>query len=679
MDPPKHPAKQRAGSYAEALRGTKANVKPKPPIAPTSNLKPAEPAKPESVAKSEHAAKLEPATKSEPARAEPAKVETNSFEPRKVEALKFDYALARVPEFVPRSITLPLIPPLLYVPLSENRPLRQPSAGQPSGSVDKGKKPMSTNLSYADIIQGRTTPSAPPQLPKASQITMASTPGTPITGPSRPSTAGSSTAGPNYQTGGTTKKGRRASRDTPQPKGNLVSSFTVPADLGGQSRTGPSIGRDTFLDNLKEEPKTPSAGHGSKKKKKKKKKSKKNKAARDLEKLEASSPKNANSPSVTTGHHPSSSRHTSAGPSSFSATNMVDISSAGTSLVGRLGCGAPSPVLDDAFIEEKIQTVVANEAERVKKFEERAKRTKQAIEDHDNGKLSDSLYQLRTEWDVLLFCDGQSFRVHHDILCRESGYFARVLPPKDPNGGYIIYECKLSGYREMLASGLEFMYEKTYDNAVLDHDQPWGSGICIQLSAFKYICGITWEIQPMMDFALKALRETTEILKAVFPASLDGDLFYTTDLSGLYHPLATAQLMVFHQGFITPNIPLRLAMAKLIDVCIMYLVMNPGFLADFENQWMPSIWEEILLDHNYFRERGELDPLPLPGQVFGRDLLGSGHFNFSSTPTSSATERGEERHQHEEEEEHEDEGEMIKRGDDDEDEGYGSIIHESST
>ncbi|KAL2165907.1 hypothetical protein VTG60DRAFT_3598 [Thermothelomyces hinnuleus] len=75
-----------------------------------------------------------------------------------------------------------------------------------------------------------------------------------------------------------------------------------------------------------------------------------------------------------------------------------------------------------------------SESKRRKMAEDRGERQARLIFCHDLGLIS--LWESQYEWDVLVTCGKYSWRLHHDILCRESEWFKARLPPKDPNGGY---------------------------------------------------------------------------------------------------------------------------------------------------------------------------------------------------------------------------------------------------
>ncbi|KAL2161615.1 hypothetical protein VTH06DRAFT_8177, partial [Thermothelomyces fergusii] len=114
-------------------------------------------------------------------------------------------------------------------------------------------------------------------------------------------------------------------------------------------------------------------------------------------------------------------------------------------------------IQDHYSIEAAIQQEIMDQSEGRKrtKAEERDELQARLISLHDSGFIS--LWESQYAWDVLVTCGKYSWRVHHDILCRESHWFRARLPPKDPNGGYVTFNCD-SHDAKQLANALYFMY-----------------------------------------------------------------------------------------------------------------------------------------------------------------------------------------------------------------------------
>ncbi|KAM7205497.1 hypothetical protein V8F20_003081, partial [Naviculisporaceae sp. PSN 640] len=263
------------------------------------------------------------------------------------------------------------------------------------------------------------------------------------------------------------------------------------------------------------------------------------------------------------------------------------------------------------MVEARIQEAIAQEEERKWHFEQRQLRIKEAIAAHDKKESKLSLWESQYEWDVRVLWRSQDgnesyqWNVHHDILCRESSYFKDRLPPKDPGGGYINFDCSLHS-KEQLATVLKWMYDKTYDDARINwangagkgHNVP--NGEAIRRNVFMYICGASVNCESLMTYAADRLDEISE-------AILDNNLFTvefcrSNDLFRFSHPLTLALMMMFEQGHRKVMWTLRLAMARLCDVVLLRMMCNESFSRTLDQEWRPRfLFSNVLNDSIFFR------------------------------------------------------------------------------
>jgi hypothetical protein len=124
-------------------------------------------------------------------------------------------------------------------------------------------------------------------------------------------------------------------------------------------------------------------------------------------------------------------------------------------------------------------------------------------------------------------------------------------------------------------------------------------------NVFMYICGASVKCKAMMTFATNNMDETTHVIECIIPTGC-----YQPDIQRFHEPLRMALTMLFEQPDTRLMGPMRLAMARLVDVCFLYLILNQGFKLSFENYWMPWLYANCVLDNDYFRTVGALDPLP---------------------------------------------------------------------
>ncbi|KAK3996448.1 hypothetical protein QBC44DRAFT_148347 [Cladorrhinum sp. PSN332] len=273
----------------------------------------------------------------------------------------------------------------------------------------------------------------------------------------------------------------------------------------------------------------------------------------------------------------------------------------------------PPPVSDPKPLPEADEVSAASEQaseeerNRLRRVEERAQRLATVIEMHDRKELN--LWECQYEWDVLLLCNGQEWRVHHDILCRESDWFRERLPPKDCNLSYVRFELK-NHAPEQIGSVLHFMYTHNYPNSTYSRDYPL-IGEPLRVNVFKYICGASVNCTNMMRFAFDRINEATDILSEYLP-QIRPQLrpHPPLDLFTLYDPLGFALAMMYEQGSRQVMLPLRHAMAHFVDNCIMELILNHSFRSAFEVGWVDHIYPNLVNDCIWFAGKGLLGTLP---------------------------------------------------------------------
>lgn len=131
------------------------------------------------------------------------------------------------------------------------------------------------------------------------------------------------------------------------------------------------------------------------------------------------------------------------------------------------------------------------------------------------------------------------------------------------------------------------------------------NGQCIAKNVVMYICGASVDCGLMMQYAIDALHQITGVLEKEVKGRVH------QDLSSLYFPLTDALRQMYGQYRVDNVVrPLRVAMARLLDCCLVYLMGNEGFRAIFEHQWYPWLWTNLMRDNGVFLETGELGALP---------------------------------------------------------------------
>lgn len=142
-----------------------------------------------------------------------------------------------------------------------------------------------------------------------------------------------------------------------------------------------------------------------------------------------------------------------------------------------------------------------------------------------------------------------------------------------------------------------------YDGAYLNLADPL-DGESIRRNAYMFVCGSSVDCRSMMDFATDGIDETTQVMECLMPT-----LYQSRSLARFHEPLRDALAILFDQGDRPLALTMRLALACLADVTLMYLVLNPAFRVPYETTWCPWIALNCLRDNARFKAMGWLDPV----------------------------------------------------------------------
>jgi hypothetical protein len=146
---------------------------------------------------------------------------------------------------------------------------------------------------------------------------------------------------------------------------------------------------------------------------------------------------------------------------------------------------------------------------------------------------------------------------------------------------------------------LTFILRLEYPGANQDPENPL-EGTSLKMNTFMYICGASIDVQAMTTFAVKRINQATEIISALVPHH------YPNDLSRLFLPLRDALSMVFEQPDIPEMRPIRVALARLIDNVLVWLMGSPSFRSHFDYTWFPWVYYNCMSDNHRFRSAGDL-------------------------------------------------------------------------
>lgn len=103
----------------------------------------------------------------------------------------------------------------------------------------------------------------------------------------------------------------------------------------------------------------------------------------------------------------------------------------------------------------------------------------------------------------------------------------------------------------------------------------------------------------MMNFATSAVEQITSVLADIMPA-----VYKDTGVHRFYIPLTQGLELLHSQGNRVNMFAMRVAMAKLVDVTLLYLMVNEGFKDTFKPHWGREIYPMCFWDSVVFRRMG---------------------------------------------------------------------------
>ncbi|KAH8905060.1 hypothetical protein BR93DRAFT_929305 [Coniochaeta sp. PMI_546] len=124
-------------------------------------------------------------------------------------------------------------------------------------------------------------------------------------------------------------------------------------------------------------------------------------------------------------------------------------------------------------------------------------------------------------------------------------------------------------------------------------------GDCIRRNVYMYLCGASVDCRSMMNFATSAVEQITSVLADIMPA-----VYKDTGVHRFYIPLTQGLELLHSQGNRTNMFHMRVAMAKLVDVTLLYLMVNEGFKDTFKPHWGREIYPMCFWDSVVFRRMG---------------------------------------------------------------------------
>ncbi|KAK1829817.1 hypothetical protein QBC39DRAFT_373346 [Podospora conica] len=243
-----------------------------------------------------------------------------------------------------------------------------------------------------------------------------------------------------------------------------------------------------------------------------------------------------------------------------------------------------------------------------------AMKTTSIVRAHDEGRIK--LWGTGLHHDVVIECQGATFKVHHEILTRESTWFRDNGCWPDDREGRVITVGMNSHDPMRLGFCIRFMYEKSYEFGTFKPDDPLSVNN-MRTNVFMYDCATSIRYQNLMDFTVRNLYQYARDLKkflATLPPAANQlppgfvQELQTTLLETVNH---TDNPLIYFQ--------LRTAMASVMEVFLPWLRNHPAFVAAIQHG---QIWKRLLeiVDK-------DIDQMNNLGHVYGDTELATMDFN----------------------------------------------------
>lgn len=120
-----------------------------------------------------------------------------------------------------------------------------------------------------------------------------------------------------------------------------------------------------------------------------------------------------------------------------------------------------------------------------------------------------------------------------------------------------------------------------------------------------YICGASVHCHSMMNYAIEGINDAVELVGRTLPVQ-----YGWGNLARFHEYLLRGLVLAFDQGNRPVMAPLRLHMARLVDVSMMYLVLDHEFRNRFYRYWTPWVFLNCVQDSIFFAQVGMLNSAP---------------------------------------------------------------------
>ncbi|KAF4448956.1 hypothetical protein FALBO_16729 [Fusarium albosuccineum] len=204
------------------------------------------------------------------------------------------------------------------------------------------------------------------------------------------------------------------------------------------------------------------------------------------------------------------------------------------------------------------------------------------------SRATENLWKCPFGADVVVHVGSMIFRAHRNIVEPESGWFRENLPPPNLDGSPV--EVYMAFAPEAVAHCLRFIYTKKIEICEYNKEQPWNV-THLPRCVLGYCAAVFLRVTRMTNRLLQIVKNTSIELGTLF------SWHYRSALGILYHERPKRLMM-----------PMRLAMASVLDAVVYWLIRQPLFLSVIRTTWEEVLQTAVLDIAEYRRLLREANP-----------------------------------------------------------------------
>ncbi|KAF5552960.1 hypothetical protein FNAPI_6878 [Fusarium napiforme] len=216
--------------------------------------------------------------------------------------------------------------------------------------------------------------------------------------------------------------------------------------------------------------------------------------------------------------------------------------------------------------------------------------------------------------DVVVRSGNLSFRVHRNIVVPQSGWFRDNLPPPNVDGTPVVVTVGFAP--ETVAHCLRFIYTDKVEICDIDTQNPWHAAH-IPCCVLAYTTAVHLRMAKMTRHLLHVVENTSSELGALIHRDhISQKLDCSKWVQFSWHYQRALDIIVRGQ----PQklmVPMRLAMASILDAVLFWVVRHPLFASDLKTPWQRILENSMhdIAEYKQLCRSTHLFNSPLPDEL----------------------------------------------------------------